>query len=65
VIVEMRKLAVVMRTGDDANTAALRPRGRQCHPVGDVLERRQPEIGRVLVPGNLVLAVRRFHPNWR
>ena len=54
VIVEMGKLALAVGGRDDTDTAALRPRGRQRHPGGDVLERCQSEIGRVLVPGDVV-----------
>ena len=61
----MDKLAFVVGTGDDTNTAALRPRGRQRHPGGDVLQRRQSEIGRVLVPGDVVLAAGRLEPDRR
>ena len=65
VIVEMGKLALAVGAGNDTDTAALRPRGRQRHPGGDVLERCQSEIGRVLVPGNVVLAAGRLQSDRR
>ena len=59
-LVEMGKLALLVGTGDDTDTAALRLRGRQRHPGGDVLEGCQSEIGRFLVPGDVVLAAGGF-----
>ena len=61
-VVDVRQLAFVVEAGDDADAAALRARGCQRHPGGDMLERRQPEIGRILMPGDVVLAVRRLQP---
>ena len=62
-LIEMRALAGRMGPRNDLHTAVLPGRSGQRHPGGDMLERRQPEIGRILVPGHEILAVRFLQPD--
>ena len=49
--------------GNDLACSRLRAARRQGDPGGDMLVGLQPEVGRVLVPGNIVLGVRLLQPH--